>query len=282
MNEKRLKEKKLPVVPEASASGLPGCRSRRGRGGVAFALALIFAVLSWALPDAVPEARANGNVSADEPAPAQVKKTVRKAPIRRAKPKPKKAQQKPAAKKKAPPAQVKKPPEPTSLERGIALMDAGRYNQAYPWLKKAVQEERRNPNAWYWYGLYHDTVGQYQQAQFFYVKALEQDPSFPLLSRVVTYPDDGGRNALWDPLRPARLYPVETGYRDILTVPPGSPEAAALPARPPVDPETPQVPVYIPPEPLFTGGETNPSNPPVYVPPPAEPEDLEDSPTPDP
>ena len=234
---------------------------RRRRRIFAFALAAIFSALFWILPDAVPEARANGNVSADEPAPApQIKKTVRKAPIRRSKPKPKKAAKRPAAVKKAPP----KLPEPTSLERGIALMDEGRYEQAYPWLRKAVQEERRNPNAWYWYGLYHDIVGQYQQAQFFYVKTLEQDPSFPLLSRVVTYPDDGGRKALWDPLRPARLYPVETGYRDIRTVPPGSPEAATLPARPPADPDAPKVPIYIPPDPLFEGGETNP---PIYVPP---------------
>jgi hypothetical protein len=279
-----MNEKSLPAAPETSALGLPKPkpRSRKGRGGAAFALALIFAALSWTLPDTAPEARANGNVSADEPAPAQVKKTVRRAPVRRARPKPKKAPQRPAAKKKAPPA--RKPPEPTSLERGIALMGEGRYSQAYPWLRKAVQEERRNPNAWYWYGLYHDTVGQFQQAQFFYVKALEQDPSFPLLSRVVTYPDDGGRTVLWDPLRPARLYPVETDYRDIRTVPPGSPEAAVLPARPPVDPEMPEVPVYIPPEPLFTGGGTNP---PVYVPPPAEPapaepEEPEKSPSPDP
>jgi tetratricopeptide (TPR) repeat protein len=228
-----------------------------------FVIALLFAALSWALPDAVPEARANGNVSADEPAPApQVKKTVRKAPVRRPRPKAKKAPQKPAA------AKAKTPPKPTSLERGIALMDEGRYGQAYPWLRKAVQEERRNPSAWYWYGLYHDAVGQYQQAQFFYVKALEQDPAFPLLSRVVTYPDDGGRKALWDPLRPARLYPVETGYGDIRAVPPGSPEGAVLPVRPPADPEAPRVPIYIPPEPDFTGGE---ANPPVYVPPPQEP-----------
>jgi hypothetical protein len=241
---------------------------RRGLG--VFAVALLFVVFSWTLPDSVPEVRANGNVSADEAVRApQIKKKVRKAPIRRAKPKPKtkKTPQRPAAAKntKVPP----KPPEPTSLERGIALMDEGRYSQAYPWLRKAVQEERRNPNAWYWYGLYHDTVGQYQQAQFFYVKALEQDPSFPLLSRVVTYPDDGGRKALWDPLRPARLYPVETGYKDdIRAVPPGSPEAAVRPVRPPVDPEAPKVPIYVPPDPLFVGGETNP---PIYVPPPPEP-----------
>jgi hypothetical protein len=262
------------AVKEIELKNTEKSRLPKRCGCFVIAFVLFFAALSWVFPDAVPEARANGNVSADEPAPAAVKKAVRRAPIRRPKPKPKKAPQRPVAvKKETPPP---KPPQPTSLERGIALMDEGRYSQAYPWLRKAVQEERRNPNAWYWYGLYHDTVGQYQQAQFFDVKALEQDPSFPLLSRVVTYPDDGGRKALWDPLRPARLYPVETGYSGIQTVPPGSPEAAVLPVRPPVDPEAPKVPIYIPPEPLFRGGETNP---PVYVPPPAEPEKP---PSPDP
>jgi hypothetical protein len=253
---------------------------KKGWGRRIFALALLcagFSWVSWALPEIVPSAHANGNVSADEPAPApQIKKNVRKAPIRKpSKPK-KKAVKGPAVKPVKPVKKIAPPPVPTSLERGIALMDEGRYTQAYPWLRKAVQEERRNPSAWYWYGLYHDTVGQYQQAQFFYVKALEQDPAFPLLSRVVTYPDDGGRKALWDPLRPARLVSVETRYRGIHAVPPGSPEAAIRPARPPVDPEVPKVPIYIPPEPLFMSGEPmgGEAHPPVYVPPPAASPDV--------
>ncbi|MDR1649482.1 MAG: hypothetical protein LBR71_04410, partial [Synergistaceae bacterium] len=155
----------MKIMSEKIMRGSARFLSGKRRWRAAFAFALLFAVLSWAFPNAVPEARANGNVSADEPAPApRIKKAVRKAPIRKPGPKPKKAQQRPAAVEKAVPP---KPPEPTSLQRGIALMDDGRYRQAYPWLRKAVQEERRNPNAWYWYGLYHDTVGQYQQAQFF-------------------------------------------------------------------------------------------------------------------
>ena len=39
----------------------------------------------------------------------------------------------------------------SSLRQGIALMREERYEAAYPWLQKAVQEERRNPEAWYWY-----------------------------------------------------------------------------------------------------------------------------------
>ncbi|MDR1048147.1 MAG: hypothetical protein LBL51_00195, partial [Synergistaceae bacterium] len=98
------------------------------------------------------------------------------------------------------------------------------------------------------------------------------DPAFPPLSRVVTYPDDGNRKALWDPVRPARVFPVESKGKfpgtepGIVIVPPGSPEAARLPARPPLDPERPKVPVYVPPDP------SDPLPPdvtqlPVYVPP---------------
>ncbi|GHV37826.1 hypothetical protein FACS1894187_15620 [Synergistales bacterium] len=220
------------------------------------------------------DAFANGNVSADEKpaavlaAPAKpgggVKKSVRKAPVRRpsAKKPAKKAPAKPAAKKPA-------APKITSLQRGIALMEEGRYNQAGAWLQKAVQEERRNPNAWYWYGMYHDKIGQLQQAQFFYVKALEQDPAFPPLSRVVTYPDNGDRTALWDKRRPARVYPIAAGSYGVDIVPPGSPQSTPRQYRPPVNTNIPKVPVYVPPSPLtLSSGDV--SQPPVYVPPPLE------------
>ncbi|GHS97419.1 hypothetical protein AGMMS50276_17440 [Synergistales bacterium] len=219
---------------------------------------------------------ANGDVSADEKPAApvlatptkpssDVKKSVRKAPVRRpAKP------AKPAKKAPAKPASQRKPatPQPTSLQRGIALMEEGRYNQAGAWLQKAIREERRNPNAWYWYGMYHDKIGQFQQAQFFYVKALEQDPAFPPLSRLVTYPDDGDKKALWDNRRPARVYPIATGSRGVDIVPPGSPESTPRQQRP-ANANIPKVPVYTPPPPLtLSSGDV--SQPPVYVPPPLE------------
>ena len=112
---------------------------------------------------------ANGNVSADVP-PPPLKKSVRRAPIKKPAPKPKKARKKPrpapAAKKKAAPH-----PRLSSLQQGIALMRQERYEAARPWLQKGVQEERRNPEAWYWYGMYHEKTAQFEQAQFFYRKA---------------------------------------------------------------------------------------------------------------
>ena len=209
---------------------------------------------------------ANGNVSADEPVPP-AKSTVRKAPIRRP--------ARRAAVKKAAPARPA-PPQPSSLERGIALMEQERYSHARPWLQKAVQEERRNPYAWYWYGMYHERTGQFTQAQFFYTRALEQDPAFPPLSRAVAYPDDGERVPLWDPLRPARVYPIPTNDLGIAVVPPDAPQAATRPTVPPVDPQLPKVPVYIPPEPTEHPIPGDAVQPPVYVPPPPPAERYED------
>ncbi|MCL2010926.1 MAG: tetratricopeptide repeat protein [Synergistaceae bacterium] len=205
------------------------------------------------------EARANGNISADvPPAVAPMNRSVRRAPVRR-------APQRTPARTDTQPVQPE-PPQPSSLEMGIRMMEQERYEHARRWLQKAVQEERGNPYAWYWFGMAHDKVGQYQQAQFFFTRALELDPAFPPLSRVVAYPDDGGdRKALWDPLRPARVYPVETGDQDVVIVPPGAPESTPRPSRPYADPTLPQVPVYVPPlAPSFPGDAIQP---PVYVPP---------------
>ena len=208
---------------------------------------------------------ANGNVSADE-APPPIRKSVKRAPIKKAAPKARKA------KKKTPPAPARKKaipsrPRISSLRQGIALMRQERYEAAYPWLQKAVQEERRNPEAWYWYGMYHERTAQFEQAQFFYRKAMELDPGFEPFSRVVVYPGDGERVPLWDPRRPARVYPIPTNDHGIAIIPPDSPQARRRPVRPPIDPELPKVPLYTPPEPgagPFDGDAWQPS---VYVPP---------------
>ncbi|MDR1740626.1 MAG: tetratricopeptide repeat protein [Synergistaceae bacterium] len=217
---------------------------------------------------------ANGDTTADDPkhasgvasADAAVKKSVRKATIR----KPKKKSRKKAvstASKAKPAESVKKPPQPTALERGIALMDEKRYEAAMPWLQIAVGQERRNPNAWYWYGRCHEAVGQLSQAQFFYTRALKEDPAFPPLSRVVTYPNDADKTPLWDPLRPARVYRVEAHKTDVTSIPPGSPESAQLYARPapPAAPDAPRVPVYLPPAP--DAAPDGSFQPPLYAPP---------------
>ena len=98
----------------------------------------------------------------------------------------------------------------SSLDRGIALMQEERYEAAKPYLLKAIQENRNNPNAWYWYGVYHEKTGKFSQAQYFYSKALAIDPALEPLSRVVYYPNDNEKTPLWDPKRPARVYPVAT------------------------------------------------------------------------
>jgi hypothetical protein len=204
------------------------------------------------------EVYANGNVSADDPASQpQIKRSVRRAPIKR-----------PAKKTSKKPVIVKEVlPMPTPLEIGISLVEEGRYVQARPWLQKAVQAERYNPNAWYWYGMVHEKMGQFQQAQFFYARTLALDPAFPPFARVVTYPDEGDRKPLWDPLRPARVYPVETVTRGVAIIPPSAPEATVRPPYPPIDPEIPKVPRYVPPDPVEPIVPGDALQPPVYVPP---------------
>ena len=108
--------------------------------------------------------------------------------------------------KAASPARV----TPSSLEQGIALMKQARYEAARPYLLKAIQENRNDPNAWYWYGVYHEKTGGYHQAQYFYSKAVTIDPAFEPLSRVVFQPNDSEKTPLWDPKRPARVYEIQT------------------------------------------------------------------------
>ena len=215
-----------------------------------------------------------------EPAP---NRSVRRAPIRRAPQRaPARAQNQQNRQRVEQPPQPPPPPpppQPSSLETGIRMMEEMRFKQARDWLLKAVQEERDNPYAWYWYGKAHDRLGQFSQAQFFFRRALELDPAFPPFARVVAYPNDGNRIALWDPLRPARVYPVELRSSGITIVPPGAEGATRRPVMPQFDTGLPIVPVYIPPDfpaavpddmvrqpvyvpPGFTGQQ------PVYIPPP--------------
>ncbi|MDR3264557.1 MAG: tetratricopeptide repeat protein [Synergistaceae bacterium] len=220
------------------------------------------------------EVHANGEVSADAPVPPAEKRTVRKAPIKRPAKKTAKS-----AKRVAPQeAMVALPPQPTSLETGMALLEQERYTPARRWLQKAVQEDCFNPWAWYLYGVVHERTGEFQQAQFFYTKALELDPTLPPLSRVVAWPDNGERKALWDPLRPARVYPIPTNDHGVAIIPPDAPQATRRPARPPIDPELPKVPVYVPPEPTNSIVPGDAPQPPVYVPPPEAPRVLEYAP----
>ena len=229
---------------------------------------MIVLIFLWTSLAFAMEARANGNVSADEipkasaePVRPDANRSVRKAPVRR--PPKKTPSKKNAARKVTQP----KPRRVSSLERGIALMNQRRYEEARSWLQKAVEEEQKNPYAWYWYGLAHDKVGQYQQAQFFYARAATLDPEFPPLSRLMFYPDEGNRVPLWDPQHRARLYQVETNYRGVEIVPPGSPETTRRPIfpEPPLAPGT-LYPPYPPATPDQLGARYHMQ--PVYVPPP--------------
>lgn len=192
-----------------------------------------------------------------KPAP---KPAPKKAPAKK-KPAPKKQTPKPAPKKTS--AKKPAPARISSLQRAIALMNQERYEQARPYLVKAIQEERNNPNAWYWYGVYHEKTGGYHQAQYFYGKAITIDPTFEPLSRVVYYPNDPEKTPLWDPKRPARVYPVATSSKGVTQVPPN---VSKFPTAP-NDPQIPKVPVYTPPERDASPLDGDSWSPSVYVPP---------------
>ncbi len=192
--------------------------------------------------------------------PVPPKTPARKKAAPKKKTPPKKA---PAKKSTASQSRKPAPVRQSSLQKGIELMQQERYEQAKPYLLKAIQEERNNPNAWYWYGVYHEKTGGFYQAQYFYTKAVTIDPAFEPLSRVVFYPDDPEKTPLWDPKRPARVYPVDTASVPL--------NVSRFPNAP-NDPEIPRVPVYTPPEPGTSPLNGDSWNPAVYVPP--SPEEL--------
>ena len=197
---------------------------------------------------------------AEQPAPVQQKTTPKKKSV----PKKKAPAKKTPAKKSSPSKRTKPAPaRMTSLQKGIELMQQERYEKAKPYLLKAIQEERNNPNAWYWYGVYHERTGGFYQAQYFYTKAVTIDPAFEPLSRVVFYPNDDEKTPVWDPKHPPRVYPVETA---------SVPMNVSKFPNAPDDPEIPQVPLYVPPDPNTSPLDGDSWNPSVYVPP--RPEEL--------
>lgn len=224
-----------------------------------FAVMTFFAASLFIAP-----AYGNGNTTADAPEPLTIKKSVRKATIKR--PVKKSA---PKAKKAAPKKTVVKAPVQTSLDRGIEFMNQNQYALARPWLQKAVQENRNSAAAWYWYGMYHEKTGKFYEAQYFYTKAVQADPTFDPLSRVVNYPNDANKIPVWDPKRPARIYEIPTATRAGTIIPPNSPTSNRLPSRPNAqnNPEIPRVPVYTPPEPGAMPSDGDKWRPSVYVPP---------------
>ena len=184
------------------------------------------------------------------------KKTTKKAPAKKTTTKKKTTKKAPAKKSTKPAA-----PRVTSLQQGIDLLKQDRYEAAKQYLLKAIQENRNDPNVWYWYGVYHEKTGGYYQAQYFYSKAVTIDPAFEPLSRVVYYPNDPEKTPLWDPKRPARVYPVETSSNGVTIS-----SSNNYPSSP-YDPILPKVPVYTPPEPDASPYDGDPWAPGVYVPP---------------
>ena len=192
----------------------------------------------------------------------QAKKSQAKKKPAKKKPAPKK---KTATRKKTPAKAAA--PKDSLLQRAIALMEQGNYEQAKRYLLRAMNVNRNDPNVWYWYGKYHEYIGNYYQAQYFYSKAVKIDPSFEKLSRVVYYPKDPEKTPLWDPKRPARVYPVETGGKGITTMTPDAIDRVTYPKADNNDPSLPKVPIYTPPQPESSPLDGDKWAPSVYVPP---------------
>lgn len=186
------------------------------------------------------------------------KAPAKKAPAKKSAPKKSAPKKSTSSKKTTSTTKKKAPAKPSSLQMAIDLINQDRLEAAKPYLLKAIQQNRNDPNVWYWYGVYHEKIGAYHQAQYYYTKALKIDPTFDPLSRVVYYPEDENKTPLWDPKRPARVYPVETA-----SVPPN---VSNIPQAP-NDPQVPGVPVYTPPEPGSSPLDGDSWRPAVYVPP---------------
>lgn len=195
-------------------------------------------------------------------APKATPKTTKKTQTKKTKKTVKKA----APKKQTKTVKKQSAPKSSSLQKGIELINQSRYEQAKPYLLRAIQENRNDPNVWYWYGVWHEKTGGFYQAQYFYSKAITIDPAFEPLSRVVYYPNDNEKTPLWDPKRPARVYPVETSNSGVTTIPPNAQGRRNFPSAP-NDPEIPKVPVYTPPEPGANPLEGDSWAPGIYVPP---------------
>ena len=101
----------------------------------------------------IPQQIGTGQTSPQDNTQTTTKRTATKKAAKKSAPK--------TTKKKTTSQQKTDAPRMTSLQQGIALMQQTRYEAARPYLLKAIQEEKNNPNAWYWYGVYHEKTGGY-------------------------------------------------------------------------------------------------------------------------
>lgn len=185
-----------------------------------------------------------------------------RTPVAAPKPKPK---PKPAPRRTPKPAPVPVP-IPNPLNDGKALLEQGLYESAKAYLLRAVKEQANNPYAWYYLGLYYEKTGDFMNAQKNYTVALRIDRQFPMLSRVVIYPNDPyGKIPLWDPVRPARIEQVNVlGINGISEVPLDARSSESAPLQ--TAPAKSEAPVYLPPDPNLILEEFDMLSP-VYVPP---------------
>lgn len=145
-----------------------------------------------------------------KPAPVKKAKPVKKAPAPRKAPEPKGAPAKPPA-----------PPKNLALEEGLRLLEQRFFTRALDQLEQAIRQEPGNAGAWYALGRACQEKGFFIRAQAAYKNALEIDPYFGPLSRVLPYPSNDGRIPLWDPKRPPRMEDIPVNTRPIPEPEPG-------------------------------------------------------------
>lgn len=175
------------------------------------------------------------------------------------KPAPKKAapKKKPPVKKSLPPppsAKSPAPPKPTPLDEALILMEMRHFTKATAMLEQVLVKEPFNARAWFALGNAYKARGFFPKAQRAYKKALEIDPSYKELNRILEYPALGERQPLWDPKRPGRveeiplavdgfrvLPPIETGVPRIEEAPVAAAPPTPAPESEPPSPKPPAV-----------------------------------------
>jgi hypothetical protein len=82
---------------------------------------------------------------------------------------------------------------------GQQLCLEGRFTKAVAYLRQYVKERPRSADGWYWLGKAQEGAGNLEKAQEAYRTALEVDPEYPALSRILAAHEDGNALPLWDP-----------------------------------------------------------------------------------
>lgn len=82
---------------------------------------------------------------------------------------------------------------------GQQLCEEGRFTKAAAYLRQYVKERPRSADGWYWLGKAQEGAGDLEKAQDAYRRALEVDPEYPALSRILAAHEDGNALPLWDP-----------------------------------------------------------------------------------